>query len=325
MTQDEASADPPARWRRIADFAKRQPWLLRLADRLGRGRGAFRFEAWLPHPARVKRPSLAGWSSSRLSAIAIGHATVLLRVGDATVLTDPVFSARIGLGAGVLTLGPRRRFPPALRIDQLPPIDLLLVSHAHFDHLDRPSLLRLNHATPLVTAAQTRDLVDGLGYRHVTELSWGQSVQVKGVRVTAVSCRHWSPRVFADEHRGYNAYLLESSGLRVLFAGDTAFHPGFASLAPLDLAIVGISAYEPFIEAHATPEQAYLMAKLAGAKFVMPMHHGVFRLSFEPMDEPLRRFLAAATLAGPVPVAIRPGERWDLPQGAAGHAGTHAE
>lgn len=316
--------DPPARWRRVADFAKRQPWLLRVADRLGRGRGAFRFDAWLPYFGRVKRPSLARWSSSPLSAIAIGHATVLLRIAGVTVLTDPVFSTRIGLGAGVLTLGPRRRFPPALTIGQLPPIDLLLISHAHFDHLDRPSLLRLPHATPVVTATRTSDLVDGLGYRRVIELAWGQSLQLGPLRVTAVACRHWSSRVFTDAHRGYNAYLLESSRLRVLFAGDTAFHEGFASLAPLDLAIVGISAYEPFLEAHATPEQAYLMAKLAGAKFVMPMHHGVFRLSHEPMDEPLRRFLAAATSSGPVPVAVRSGERWDL-SAAAGQPGDAAK
>lgn len=317
---DGPDNDPPARWRHVADFAKRRGWLLRVADRLGRGRGAFRFDAWLPYLARVKRPSLAGWSSSRLSAIAIGHATVLLRIGGATVLTDPVLSTRIGLGAGVLTLGPRRRFPPALTIAQLPKLDLLLVSHAHFDHLDRPSLLRLPHATPVITARRTRDLIDGLGYRDVRELSWGQSLRLDGLTVTAVACRHWSPRVFADEHRGYNAYLLEADGLRVLFAGDTAFHPGFASLAPLDLAIVGISAYEPFIEAHATPEQAYLMTKLARARFVMPMHHGVFRLSREPMDEPLRRFLAAVTPSGPVPVALRPGERWDLPVSPTGQS-----
>jgi L-ascorbate metabolism protein UlaG (beta-lactamase superfamily) len=322
---DEQVNDPPTRWRRVADFAKRQPWMLRVADRLGRGRGAFRFDAWLPYLARVRRPSLAGWSSSRLSAVAVGHSTVLLRLGGMNVLTDPVFSTRIGLGAGVLTLGPRRRFPPALTIPQLPKLDLLLVSHAHFDHLDRPSLLRLPHATPVITAPQTRDLIDGLGYRRITELSWGQSLRMNGLTVTAVPCRHWSPRVFADNHRGYNAYLLEADGVRVLFAGDTAFHPGFSSLAPLDLAIVGISAYEPFIEAHATPEQAYLMAKLAGARFVMPMHHGVFRLSREPLDEPLRRFLDAVTPLGPEPVAVRPGERWDLTASSAGQSVADAE
>ncbi|HMO26112.1 MAG TPA: MBL fold metallo-hydrolase, partial [Tepidisphaeraceae bacterium] len=267
------SNDPAARWRQFADWAKRRRWALTIADRLGRGRGRVRFLDALHEPVRPRRLDLRPLLDAQLGVAMIGHATTLLRVGGRTILTDPVFSNRIGISAGWMTLGPRRRLAPAISIDRLPPLDLILLTHAHFDHLDRPTLARLPRTGPVIAASDNRDLIDDLGFSQVIELKWGRSLSIGDLAIHAVPCQHWSPRVFMDDHRGYNAYLIKSARHRVLFGGDTALHDGFADHAPIDLMLVGIGAYDPFIYAHANPEQAYEMARQARARHVAPMHH----------------------------------------------------
>src|SRR5579871_5973158 len=143
-------------WRSIAMWGHSRPAALKLADRLGRSRGGNRLLDRLnpPAPAELK-PDLTGWEEKEIAAAWVGHATVLLRLGGMTILTDPVFSNRVGIGLGLITGGPTRLTVPALRIEELPDIDLILISHAHFDHLDRPSLNRLPKRVPVVTAAET--------------------------------------------------------------------------------------------------------------------------------------------------------------------------
>src|SRR5262249_19032457 len=138
-------------WRQYTDWAKQKPVMLRLADALGRGRGRLRFfdDVNPPAPAPLK-PDLTNWEQRDLAAAWLGHATVLLRLGGKTILTDPVFSSRVGIGTGLVTIGPRRFNRPALSIRQLPKVDLILISHAHFDHLDRPSLSRLPKNIPVI-------------------------------------------------------------------------------------------------------------------------------------------------------------------------------
>jgi L-ascorbate metabolism protein UlaG (beta-lactamase superfamily) len=288
--------------------------VLQLADRLGRGRGTLRLLDTLASaaPAAPLRPDLSDWEQQDLAAIWIGHATVLLRLGGKTILTDPVFSQRIGLGAGLFTLGPRRKLSPALPIGRLPKIDLILISHAHFDHLDRPSLSRLDRRIPIIAAPNTGDLIRDLGFRDIKELSWEQSIDMNPLRVTAVKVNHWGARTFFDRHRGFNGYLLEAEAHRAFYAADTAYHEGFESLAPLDLMIVGIGAYDPYIAAHANPEQAWTMTRHAGARHVLPIHHGTFRLSHEPMDEPIRRFVTTAGDEAGRIVIRRTGGQWSL-------------
>lgn len=284
-------------WRTGADAAKRRQLMLKLADRLGRETGRMRFLDYLVAVPPSRRPDLSRWHDADLAACWIGHATMLLRVGGRTILTDPVFHPRVGVGLLLATVGPLRRQQPALPIAKLPKIDLILLSHAHFDHLDRPSLHALSRrfpGTPIVCAKGTRDLVEDLAFGPVTELAWGEAATVAGVNVSAVPVQHWGPRVFYDNWRTYNAYLLEADNHRVLFGGDTADTDTFRAVAPVDLLCVGIGAYDPYIAAHATPEQAWAMAALAEARYVAAMHHSTFRLSHEPMDEPLRRLLAAA-------------------------------
>jgi L-ascorbate metabolism protein UlaG (beta-lactamase superfamily) len=299
-------------WRNITDFAKKSPAALRLAARLGRGQGRLRVLDHLsgPPPAPPLLPDLRDWQNHSLAAAWIGHSTVLLRIGGFTILTDPVFSHRIGLSLGVMTGGPRRLVAAAIPLQGLPPIDLILISHAHFDHLDRPTLRRLPHRTPIITAPRTRDLIRDLGFRTITELRWGQVSTIGDVKLTARKVVHWGARTFTDQHRGYNGYLIESGGRRVLYAGDTAYHEHFRDITDVDLAILGIGAYDPYIAAHATPEQTWAMANQMRAERLMAIHHSTFRLSHEPDDEPMRRLVAVAGRDADRIVASEIGATW---------------
>jgi L-ascorbate metabolism protein UlaG (beta-lactamase superfamily) len=136
--------------------------------------------------------------------------------------------------------------------------------------------------------------VHDLGFKTVTELQWGESVQLGDVKITSRQVKHWGARTFYDQHRGFNAYLLESGKRRVLYGGDTAYFDGFSDIGGVDLAILGIGAYDPYVAAHATPEQAWQMSEHCRAEHVLPMHHSTFRLSHEPVHEPIERLLTAA-------------------------------
>jgi L-ascorbate metabolism protein UlaG (beta-lactamase superfamily) len=282
-------------WREYTDWAKKSRVMLRIAGAMGRGRGRLRLFDGVNPPAKPSViPNLTDWEKQDVAAAWIGHATILLRVDNMNILTDPVFSSRIGIGMGLITAGPRRFFAPALSIKQLPRLDLILISHAHFDHLDRPTLSRLPKTVPVIAAHRTSDLIQDLGFSSVTELRWGESFRVGEVNITAQKVKHWGARTFYDHHRGFNAYLLETAKRRVLYGGDTAYHEGFRDLNRVDLAILGIGAYDPYIAAHANPEQAWAMADHCRADHIIPMHHSTFRLSHEPINEPIERLLTAA-------------------------------
>ena len=234
-----------------------------------------------------------------MTAALLGHATVLLNFFGVTILTDPVFFARVGLRLGPLTLGPKRFVGCALAPDALPRIDLVLLSHAHFDHLDLRSLRAVNRDAVVVTARATADLFRRIRFRAVQELDWGNVREIETARgpvtIAAFQLRHWGARMQYDVHRGYNAYVLERGGRRVCFMGDTARTDArrLASRGPIDLILAPISAYHPWIHAHCTPEEAVAMADEAGARLVMPVHHETFQLSWEPLEEPIARFRQA--------------------------------
>lgn len=226
----------------------------------------------------------------------LGHCSVLLKVDGQTILTDPVLSHKIGVRLGPLMIGPRRlglTLPP----HALPPADLILISHAHYDHLDKPTLRALaNSRTALVTAANTARLIPR-GFGEVHELPWDAHLAVHGISLNALRPRHWGARTAWDRHRGFNSYLLSgklSPAQRVLFAGDTAMTNTYSGAGPVELAIMGIGAYRPWVHAHATPEQALEMAQQAGARRFLPVHHSTFKLSDEPLDEPMQRLRTAA-------------------------------
>ncbi|HJT87227.1 MAG TPA: MBL fold metallo-hydrolase, partial [Bryobacteraceae bacterium] len=187
---------------------------------------------------------------------------------------------------------------PALRISDLPKIDLLLLSHAHMDHFDLPSLRRLERrSTAVVTARSTSDLLRVRRYQRVQELGWGERAAVGPLEVRAFQVNHWGARMRTDSHRGYNGYVLEAGRYRVLFGGDTANTDSFRSLKtsrPFDLALMPVGAYNPWIHYHCTPEQAWQMAGDAGSEFFLPIHHQTFALSREPRLEPIERVYGAA-------------------------------
>jgi L-ascorbate metabolism protein UlaG (beta-lactamase superfamily) len=246
-------------------------------------------------PAAPFRPEPRLWSDDRLTVAWLGHATVLLNVQGTWIVTDPVLEERVGIGRGRAKLGPRRLVKPALRARELPSLDLLLLSHAHMDHTDLGTLRSLPRDVRVVVQEGNRDLVRR--FQQVEELAWGESTMVDGVSVESVEVLHWGARMIADRHRGYGGYLLSKGGLTVLFAGDTAYTEAFARIGrrvKVDLAILPIGAYDPWIANHASPEQAWRMFKGLGADYLLPVHHSTFRLSREPVDEPMQRLLAAA-------------------------------
>lgn len=270
-------------------------------------------------PAFAK-PNPAEWNDARVTAAWLGHATVLINFFGIKILTDPALFSRIGIRFPGLTLGPKRLTAPALESHELPKIDIILLSHAHFDHIDMRTLHRFDRSTKVITAPRTKDLLRWTRLRDVTELRWGErkSIQTSAGKIDIIAFRvkHWGARMQRDTYRGYNGYLLEREGRRVIFAGDTALTDSFGDLRErgrIDLAIMSIGAYNPWIRSHCTPEQAIDMANDAGAQFIMPVHHQTFRLSFEPFREPIERFEAALRDA-PKRIALREiGETFVLP------------
>ena len=241
------------------------------------------------------RPDPSGWPDDRLTVAWLGHATVLLKLHGTTVLTDPVLERRIGLGRGFAKVGPRRLIQPALRKRELPRLDAVLLSHAHMDHTDLGTLRAIPAETRVVVQSGNRDLVRR--FHAVDELAWGERTRVGCLEIESVETRHWGARMVTDRHRGWGGYLLRAHGLTVLFGGDTAYTDLFTPLrerGPIDLAILPIGAYDPWVTSHASPEEAWRMFTSLGARYLLPIHHSTFRLSREPMDEPVHRLLAVA-------------------------------
>jgi L-ascorbate metabolism protein UlaG (beta-lactamase superfamily) len=240
-------------------------------------------------------PQVRQWTDRGLYAAWLGHSTVLLRLDGFTILTDPVFSTRIGLSLGPLTLGLKRLVEPALGMTDLPPIDLVLLSHAHMDHFDLPSLRALEALRPrVVTARNTSDLLNVGGYAGVTEIGWGEKAAVGQAAIEAIRVNHWGARMRTDTWRGYNAYVIKCGRWKVLFAGDTAWIDDFKTVGGVHLAVMPVGAYNPWIRYHCSPEQAWTMAGHARADYVVPVHHRTFSLSREPIGEPVERLLTAA-------------------------------
>lgn len=279
-------------------------------------------------PQPVSRPDPARWSDDEITGSCLGHSTVLLNFLGVRVLTDPVFSERVGPGIPPLILGPKRYLAPALAAKEVPTPHVIVLSHAHFDHFDVWSLRKFSRKTPVVTARDTGDLLRCHGFKNVHELDWNQSLTLEtprgSIRFTGLEVAHWGARMMRDEYRGYNGYLLERDDHRVCFAGDTAHTHAFAKLhdpqRPLDLMLMPIGAYDPWIHAHCSPEQAAAMARDAGARTFVPIHHETFKLSAEAMDEPAARLRAAFADEPHRVLAVRVGETFRVPLVGGGEA-----
>ena len=262
------------------------------------------------------RPDPRSWSDGGITLSWIGHSTFLINLEGTMILTDPVFSEKVGVNLLLTTLGPARFVPPALQAWDLPRLDLLLVSHAHMDHYDIPSLKRLPRDVPTIMARDTSEFVDGLGFSGLQELDWGQSAEVDGVRIEALPVRHWGRRYPWDRDRGYNGLLLTKHKRSVLFAGDTAYSRELISALKgrrPDVVMLPIGGYNPYIYSHASPEQAWDMFHALRARYLIPMHWRTFRLSHERPFEPHERLTTAVNGAASKIALHTIGETWTLP------------
>jgi L-ascorbate metabolism protein UlaG (beta-lactamase superfamily) len=253
-------------------------------------------------PSAPHKPAPATWSDNTITLAWLGHATVLIDFYGVRILTDPTLYPRIGVDLGLGTLGPQRLVHCALTPEELPEVDLVLVSHAHFDHLDTPSLGSVRGEPAAVMAAGVSDLLPRRHYSSVRELRWNEAAAVTtrhgDVLVRAIEVKHWGARIRRDTWRGYTGWIVEREGGRLLIGGDTANTSMFKNhrrFGPFDAAVMPIGAYNPWIRNHCTPEEAVTMADAAGARLIVPVHHQSFRLSNEPFMEPIERIQEALT------------------------------
>src|SRR5947209_7834279 len=174
-----------------------------------------------PIPRAPFRPAPANWSDDELTLAWLGHATVLINFYGTWLLTDPALRSHVGVRVAGLTIGPRRLVKPALAIRELPPLDAVLVSHAHMDHCDLGTLKHLPRQTAAVVQRGNGDPVQR--FRQVSELSWGESVEINGARIEAIEVNHWGARRLTDRHRGYGGFLITKHDRALVFGGDTAY------------------------------------------------------------------------------------------------------
>ena len=267
------------------------------------------------HHAAALEP--ARWPGDALTIANLGHSTLLMNFFGVRVISDPSLFERVGLRLGPLvTIGPHRLIPAPLNPAQLQRLDVILVTHAHMDHLDLNSLEALPKSAVVVACAGCATLIRPLGYPDVRELRWGERTVVKGLTVTAMGANHWGKRWPWGRTYGFNSYVLEKNGRRMLLACDSAITNIFEPLHenPPDVAAFSISAYDPWIWNHADPEQVWTMFVQTGAHYLVPLHWGTFRLSKEPMEEPMRRLIAAAGPEADRIVLRQIGVAWRLPQ-----------
>ncbi len=270
-------------------------------------RKARQFSRLIRHSALTRRtgkptkPVLVGPRDTGITFI--GHSSFLIQIGGQNVIVDPNYARWLF----VL----KRLRHPGVRIKDLPPIDVVLVSHAHFDHLHRPSLraiakhsrARSGRSPIIVVPEHVTDLISDLGFREIIELRWWEHVRIAGLTITHVPSRHWGARIIRDMHRGFGGYVLQAKTGSVYHAGDTAYFEGFREIGRrlnLDVALLPIGAYNPpsFRHVHTSPEDAVQAFLDLRARCMIPMHFGTFRLSHEPPEEPPQLLEAEAKRRG---------------------------
>ncbi len=225
----------------------------------------------------------------------IGHASFLIQFSDLNLLIDPNFANWLFLLKRLRRAG--------LHLKDLPAAEVVLISHAHFDHLHKPSLRRLPGPRIGVAPWGVAELTRGLGFDRVLELEWWETFSRRGLQVTLTPSKHWGARTLGDHHRGYGGFLIEHQGRRLYHAGDSAYFDGFQEIGRRgrpEIALLPIGAYHPegLRQVHMGPEDALKAFRELGAQWLVPMHYGTFRLSFEDLEEPPRRLRELARRVG---------------------------
>ncbi len=249
------------------------------------------------------KPNPSHWESDEINIAWIGHATVLINFCGTSILTDPVLFERIGVSVFGMTFGPSRFTLPALTVDELPKPDIILLSHAHMDHMDYETLSAIVDKYPnqidCLTAYNTADVIAELDWKSLKEIDWNDDTELNGIKFKALEVKHFGWRYpwekdrskgFMIDGRSFNAIILEKNRKKILFGGDTAYHELFKSLKDenIEIAILPIGAYEPWRKNHCNPEEALIMAdEHIGAKYFIPIHTKTFKQGSEPIEEPL--------------------------------------
>ena len=298
-TQHARTLTEVRRWRRTR---QKQPWPEFVEDPI------------LPPPSRAAR--------DRIAATFIGHSTFLLQIGGVRVLTDPIWSQRC---SPVSFAGPRRVRRPGQSLDALPGVDLVLVTHNHYDHMDLPTLrqVRTRWTPRVVTGLRNARHLAKANIRSAVELDWWQSVELAGARITYVPAQHFSSRGLHDRDRClWGGFVVESGGSVVYFAGDSGYCPHFAEIGRrfprIDLALLPIGAYEPrwFMRRnHVDPKEAVRAHLDLGARRSLAMHFGTFQLTDEAIDAPAHALDAAlgeAKLPREKFAALKPGQVFEI-------------
>ena len=265
----------------------------------------------------LTRANFARQPQSGLRATWLGHSTVLVEIDGARILFDPVWARRASPSS---LIGPRRFHAPPLPIEELPPLDAIIATHDHYDHLDRGVIRALARSA---AQSQVRFVVPlgvgahlekwGVAPDRITELDWSESTTVGSLTLTATPARHFSGRGFSRDHTLWASWSLAGARHRVFHSGDTGPFSGFAEVGakhgPFDLTFIKIGAYgETWPDIHLTPEQAVDAHTKMKGRVLLPIHWGTFNLAFHAWNEPAERVVTAARTAGAQLVVPRPGE-----------------
>ncbi len=260
------------------------------------------------------KPNPKEWSDNEVTLAWIGHSTILINFFGKWIITDPVLKERIGLYFFGTSIGPSRLTPPALSFDEIPKPDLILLSHAHMDHMDYPTLCDFADKYPnqidVITAYLTQDVIENLPWRSLHVMDWNDNLDLHDINFTALEVEHFGwrypwekdrSRGYMKDGRSYNAYFLKRKNKSILFGGDTRKHNKLEIIKNenVDIALMPIGAYDPWIHNHCSPEQALEMAGNINAKYFIPMHTKTFQQSKEPFNEPIDRLLAASSKYSP--------------------------
>jgi L-ascorbate metabolism protein UlaG (beta-lactamase superfamily) len=262
-------------------------------------------------PVAPTAPPPAGAPPGRIAATFIGHSTFLIQTGRSAILTDPVFTTHAGPFG---RLGPRRVRQPAHAITDLPAVDLVIVSHNHYDHMQPASLRELDarFRPAFVTTLGNARFLRGLGLRRVSELDWWSREQVGDVEVTCTPAQHFSSRGLRDRNRTlWGGFGLGAGDKTIYFTGDTGYSGQFAEIGArlpgLDAAFIPIGAYEPrwfMAPVHVNPQEAVRIHLDLKARVSVAMHFGTFKLTDEGIDDPVTDLIAARRAAGVEPEAF---------------------
>ena len=256
-------------------------------------------------PLAPNNPSYLQANRSEPTLTWVGHATFLIQLNGVNILTDPHFSQR---ASPFSFTGPKRNTPPGIAFDQLPPIDVVLVTHNHYDHLDAETVAALvhRHQPRFIVPLKLGGAVSRWGGVRIAELDWGGQQKIGDVCITAEPCHHWSARGIFDRNETlWASYVIAAQDFRLFFIGDTGYSADFVALgekySSFDVAMIPIGAYEPrwfMKEAHINPDESVRIFQALRARYAVASHWGVFSLTNEPMNEPPQKLRAALAAAG---------------------------